>query len=50
MRRIRGPNRVDCYDECGLIGSGFHERTVIDAARFMAKVRKKTGQAALLAA
>jgi len=42
--------RVDCYDECGLIGSGFHERTVIDAARFMAKVRKKTGQAALLAA
>jgi len=33
--------RVDCYDECGLIGSGFHERTVIDTARFMAKVRKK---------
>lgn len=33
--------RVDCYDECALIGSGFHERTVIDSARFMAKVRKK---------
>jgi fluoroacetyl-CoA thioesterase len=33
--------RVDCYDECGLIGSGFHERTVIDTVRFMAKVREK---------
>ena len=33
--------RVDCYDECDLIGSGFHERTVIDTARFMDKVRKK---------
>ena len=42
--------RVDCYDECGLIGSGFHERTVIDPRRFMAKVRKKAAQAALIAA
>jgi fluoroacetyl-CoA thioesterase len=33
--------RVDCYDECGLIGSGFHERSVIDTKRFMDKVRKK---------
>jgi fluoroacetyl-CoA thioesterase len=33
--------RVDCYDDCDLIGSGFHERTVIDTERFMAKVRKK---------
>jgi len=33
--------RVDCYDQCGLIGSGYHERTVIDPQRFMAKVRKK---------
>ena len=33
--------RVDCYDECGLIGSGFHERTVIDTERFMDKLRKK---------
>jgi predicted thioesterase len=24
-----------------LIGSGFHERTVIDTARFMAKVQNK---------
>ena len=42
--------RVGCYDECGLIGSGFHERTVIDKKRFMAKVHKKAGQAALIAA
>ena len=42
--------RVDCYDECGLIGSGFHERTVIDPRRFMAKVNKKAAQAALIAA
>jgi fluoroacetyl-CoA thioesterase len=42
--------RVDCYDECDLIGSGFHERTVIDTDRFMAKLRKKTGRAARLAA
>ena len=42
--------RVDCYDECDLIGSGFHERTVIDTVRFMAKVHKKAGRAALQAA
>ena len=40
--------RVDCYDECDLIGSGFHERMVIDTVRFMDKVRKKA--TALLAA
>jgi len=40
--------RVDCYDACDLIGSGFHERTVIDTVRFMDKVRKKA--TALLAA
>jgi fluoroacetyl-CoA thioesterase len=33
--------RVDCFDACGLIGSGFHERTVIDTGRFMAKVAEK---------
>lgn len=32
--------RVDCYDACDLIGSGFHERTVIDPVRFTAKVRE----------
>jgi fluoroacetyl-CoA thioesterase len=33
--------RVDCYDECDLIGSGIHERTVIDRTRFMKKVTEK---------
>jgi fluoroacetyl-CoA thioesterase len=33
--------RVDCYDACGLIGSGFHERSVIDTARFMKTVQEK---------
>lgn len=27
--------RVDCYDACGLIGSGFQERTVVDTHHFM---------------
>ena len=40
--------RVDCHDACGLIGSGFHERRVIDTGRFTAKPRKKAS--ALLAA
>jgi len=40
--------RVDCYDECDLVGSGFHERTVIDTERFMAKVRRKADQAGCL--
>jgi fluoroacetyl-CoA thioesterase len=33
--------RVDCYDECDLVGSGFHERRVIDTARFMSRVAQK---------
>ncbi len=42
--------RVDCYDACDLIGSGFHERTVIDTGRFPAKARREKGRAMLLAA
>jgi fluoroacetyl-CoA thioesterase len=38
--------RVDCFDVCGLIGSGFHERTVVDSARFMAKVAEKVAHGA----
>jgi fluoroacetyl-CoA thioesterase len=38
--------RVDCFDVCGLIGSGFHERTLIDSARFMAKVDEKARRTA----
>jgi predicted thioesterase len=34
--------RMDCHDGCDLIGSGFHERTVVDTARFMDKERRKT--------
>ena len=33
--------RVDCYDECDLIGSGVHERMVIDTTRFMDKLRRQ---------
>lgn len=48
---VKGPIlrfRVDCYDGCDLVGSGFHERRVIDTARFMVKVRGKAAR--LLAA
>jgi fluoroacetyl-CoA thioesterase len=31
---------VKCYDECGLIGSGFHERSVIETRRVQAAVRR----------
>jgi fluoroacetyl-CoA thioesterase len=34
--------RIDCYDECDLIGSGIHERTVIQTSRFMKRVTEKT--------
>lgn len=42
--------RVDCFDECGLIGSGFHERTVIDTSRFMAKMVQKASRQPVLSA
>ena len=45
-RRLRF--RVDCYDTHGLIGSGYHERTLVADVRFMDKARKKA--AILLAA
>ena len=32
---------ADVYDECGLIGTGTHERFVIDNDRFMKKVLAK---------
>lgn len=35
--------RVACRDEREPIGEGFHERTVIDNARFMARLMKKRG-------
>jgi fluoroacetyl-CoA thioesterase len=42
--------RVDCFDECDLIGSGFHERTLIDTGRFMAKVAEKAARGMALTA
>ena len=33
--------KVAAYDECGLIGQGFHERFIIDNAKFQAKVDNK---------
>ena len=32
---------VKCYDECGLIGEGKHERFIIDTERFQAKIDAK---------
>jgi fluoroacetyl-CoA thioesterase len=34
--------RTSCRDNLELIGAGFHERTVIDHARFLARVDSKT--------
>ncbi len=36
--------RVSCQDEEGLIGEGFHERAVIDFAKFMARLSAKTAK------
>lgn len=36
--------RVSCRDEAGPIGEGFHERAVIDHARFMERVAAKAGK------
>ena len=35
--------KVVCRDEKDPIGEGFHERTVIDHARFMARLARKSG-------
>lgn len=33
--------QLTAYDECGEIGSGTHERFIVDAARFMSKTESK---------
>ena len=38
-RRVRF--RVSCRDERELVGEGFHERTLIDRDRFMARLARK---------
>ena len=35
--------RAVCRDEAELIGEGFHERAVIDNARFLARMHAKAG-------
>ncbi len=42
MDRRRLVFSVKAYDECGPIGEGIHERFVIDAARFMEKLKGKS--------
>jgi fluoroacetyl-CoA thioesterase len=34
--------RVRCTDDGGLIGEGFHERAIIDPAKFMARIAAKS--------
>jgi fluoroacetyl-CoA thioesterase len=38
-RRLRF--KVECRDEVEIIGTGFHERAIIDAAKFMERVKRK---------
>jgi predicted thioesterase len=33
--------KVEAWDEAGLIGSGFHERVVIDTARFLRRIENR---------
>ena len=39
-RRLRF--KVSCHDEQEPIGDGFHERTIVDHGRFMARLARKT--------
>ena len=40
-RRLRF--RAECRDEVEVIGTGFHERAVIDSEKFLERVRRKGG-------
>ncbi len=42
-RRLRF--KVSCHDSVDLIGAGFHERTLIDQRRFLARLADKQGKA-----
>ena len=37
--------KVECRDEVDVIGSGFHERAIIDFDKFMQRVQRKVGGA-----
>jgi fluoroacetyl-CoA thioesterase len=43
-RRLRF--RVECRDEAEVVGAGFHERAIIDAPKFLARVQAKAGRRA----
>jgi fluoroacetyl-CoA thioesterase len=43
-RRLRF--RVECRDEAEVVGAGFHERAIIDAPKFLARVQAKAGRPA----
>ncbi len=36
--------RVRCLDVAGLIGEGFHERTIVDEAKFIKRMAAKAGK------
>ena len=38
--------KVTCRDECDEVGAGFHERFVIDEARFLSRLAEKRGSRA----
>ena len=40
-RRLRF--KVSCHDDSEPIGDGFHERTIVDHDRFMARLAPKSG-------
>jgi predicted thioesterase len=35
--------KLECQDEKEIVGTGFHERAVIDPARFLAREKKAAG-------
>jgi len=36
--------KVECRDDKDVIGAGFHERTIIDQAKFLARLAAKAGE------
>jgi len=42
-RRLRF--RVECRDEADVICTGFHDRYLVDAAKFMDRVKRKQARA-----
>jgi fluoroacetyl-CoA thioesterase len=36
--------KIQCRDDAGPIGSGYHDRVIVDAVKFMARVSAKAGK------